>query len=557
MKKIIIMLSLFSAISLSHELNTFIEAKMGYDGTNEMVNTFGSRVSLSFGKIKGFSEIALRDLNFNKKNFDVKDYVKFYNEYEISHNILPKLEFKGKITTNISKTGYTYTIDPDFKYSISNDITLNIATVLQGNGNSKTNVFNPELRLGFDYNGAYIKNYFDFSIKKEIDSDHNYSSSINYYIRNYKKNKALKDSNHTERTLNNVIEDKDSIKKSRFHATYKLDNEFKYEKNNIFFKNISDFDYLDKDFRYYTNSIPNKENETVFLTTPDEENSIKVPYNHKIKRTENTLTFLNKSEFKYKLNTNVSLNLLGETKTTVKRSGTEKLTKYHYWYIEDENFSKETYEQKVKVDETKLLTQNFKIEPQLHYSKTINSKNSITFTPSLAFEFEYKQNEVVNEINIQDTQVNSLQFKYTNKEITNRKLNYWILPKVVAKYTATINDKLSVVFEPELVLSFNGRNEKVGFVENSIGKLELKNKQETFENLITETKDNYRERYSYFYDANKVKDSYLDSISNEENLKQLNEKGYIRKNLQENISNKNLEYSGTKLKAKLSLIYKW
>lgn len=557
MKKIIIMLSLFSALSLSHELNTFVEAKVGYDGTNEMINTFGSRLSLSFGKIKGFYEIALRDVKLNKKNLDVKDYVKFYNEYEISSNILPKLEFKGKIKTNISKTGYTYTIDPEFKYSINNDFTLNIATVLQGNGNNKSNVFNPEFRLGFDYNGVYIKNYFDFAIKKEMDIEHNYSPSINYFIRNYKKNKALKDSNHSERILSNVIEDKNSVKKSRFYATYKLDNEFKYEKNNIFFKNISDFDYLDKDFRYYINSIPVKEKEETFLNTPDEENAIKIPYNNKIKRIENTLTFLNKSEFKYKMNTNVSLNLLGEIKTTLKKSGTEKNTKYHYWYFNNENFSKETYEQEIKLDETKLLTQNFKIEPQLHYSKSINSKNIITFTPSLAFEFEYTKNEVVNEINIKDTQENSLQFKYVNKKINNEKLNYWISPKVVAKYTATITDNLSVVFEPELILSFNGRNEKVGFVENSIDKLELKNKEETFENLIIETKNNYNERYSYFYDANKVKDFYLETISSPESLNQLNEKGYIRKNLDDNISNKNLEYSGTKLKAKLSLVYKW
>lgn len=568
MNKLLVFLSLFPIIATAHDVNTFIETKVGYNGENEAITSFGTRVNLNFGNIKGFSEIAARDMKLNKKDIKLKDFTKFYSQYEIKEKLASKLEFHGKVTTNINKNGYNYTIDPDFKFIVTNNLKLNISPILAGNGKyiEKTkkseNEFKPELRLGFDYEKGAIKNYFDVAVKKELGDIYEFRGGVNYYIRNYKKNRPLRASKNTNRTILKDVElNKDSEATKYFYATYKLDNEFNYQKGKITFKNVTDVDYLNKDFKYYAQSIPNSKTESVFLSTPSKEEAIKIPYEHEIKRLDNNLKAVNKSEFKYKYNTNISLNLLSELRTNIKKTGNIKHDKFHYWYLDNETneFSKQTYEQTNYVNVRTQVENYFKLEPQIHYSKTFSNKNSVTFTPNVAFETTYYNTKNINTLNITDSQDKSLQFEFINEINNNRKIKYAINPKFLAKYTANITDNLSLVLEPEIQLGFSSVKALDGYEKNKIAKMGLKGVDNlSFEDLNEEVKSNHNGRYAYFYDSKVLEKKYLNLVSNEESLEKLKENKEIITKINKKESDfKAFSYDGAKLKAKISLVYKW
>lgn len=568
MNKLLLLLSLCSVIATAHDINTFAETKIGYDGKSEAITSVGTRINLNFGNIKGFTELAARDFKLSSKNLKLKDYTKLYSGLEVKEKIGSKLEFNGKLTTNFHNLGYSYNLDNELKYSFNNNLKLNVGTVLAGNAkhNEKTNKvdknFHPELRVGFDYLKGPVKNYFDVAIKKENGQtyDEIYKTvGINYFIRNYKKNIPLKTKYRDRTILKDVVLDRSSEKRKYLYATYKLDNEFNYQKGKITFKNVTDIDYLNRNFIYSVISRPDAEKESAFLSAPSVDEAIKIPHEHEIKRVENTLTALNKTEFKYKYNDLISLNLLGETKTTIKKTGFIKNNKYHYWYLEDaenEVFSKKTYEQ-VNIENLKTdFQQYFKIEPQLQYTKQFNNRNSVVFTPSVPFEITYYNTKLANGIDITDNQKDSLQFKYINEVISGRKVRYQLSPKLSAKYTVAVNDNLSLVFEPEIQTVFSKVDVLDGMEKNLIPKLALKDSQANdFDTLTNEAKSSYRNNYIYFYGANSIRNKYL--ALTDEQLNEIKEKNQTVKKIETTEKNKVFSYDGARLKAKLSLIYKW
>lgn len=458
MKKLLILSTVISALSLAHSVNTYTEYK--YDNASKVA--LGSDLKLDFKNITGETKIKFGEFGFEDTVFlGFQKNIDFKNEYNARLNVSKNVDLLGKVKFDVEKRENDSTISYEVEPAV--EISKNNFKFLLGlNEKGTKTTFDTGLKLGLDYSKAGFENKLRVGAWYLVNRSRNERLLSTPIVNDELMNELMIASSASEllkavKTPDEILGallysgggETKGVEKSRIYVPFEISavDNINYTNGKFETKNEINVNYVSNDL-YTKFGVP--------ATSPRA--TEKEPVSANQKNLENTLKVKVKSENSYKATDTLTPKFNVENEYTQTLTGGEVKANVKHTEIAVENSKLKLA--KVSFDrEDTALSNKFKnstdIKLALNYSKQIDSQNKFSVEPSLKTNITYSGEALKNTKSVvSPTKENAYVINATG--LKDKKVAYTLEPKIEATYENKINDNLTFSLKPYIGLKFAG-----------------------------------------------------------------------------------------------------